>query len=385
MLEMASSMDANMQVVVLSADYSGALTLLLRYPSPYPHAPSTFVRDALYLEQNPTVGRGKFIVSKYSGKPPEHVTHTNVLGGRSLAAAKIPIRRGSKDTINNDTSSRDSPKNLEGFLQDVSEGIQRRTGNWGVAKAVRGAVTEAKKNMQSIHAEKDPQSPPAGGRAEEKEEKPPSLHKAQIDLGNKVEYLEERNKMLAKNLGQALNDLHQGLLRSGALEGDTNRVTREAFLKVQSIRSCLEDSSVPVDGTSDCVNASQESLTGKKSRSDSEEDGEQSPPSSKEVKPRDQATKPTESSTDLNDSRGRGNGLSGHARSNPRASLADSEFSWMLEGSRQLSEFVDSSVTPEQVRHRNSKQGPLFGGGEEQDAGFDGMAMNSLRGSKNQK
>ncbi|CAG8018657.1 unnamed protein product [Penicillium nalgiovense] len=57
--------------ILPTADYTTALTLLLRYPSPQPHTSQTFVHDTLYLEQNPTADRGSFIISKYSGRPPD--------------------------------------------------------------------------------------------------------------------------------------------------------------------------------------------------------------------------------------------------------------------------------------------------------------------------
>ena len=375
-----------LMITVLSADYSTALTVLLRYPPPHPHSPSTFVRDALYLEQDPSPGRGRFIISKYSGRSPGQTAHHRI----TSSGLKIPLRRGSRDVGNNVAASSSAnsggPKNLETFLQDVSEGIQRRAGAWGVAKAVRGAVNEAKKNMQSVHVEKGGTRFPAAGHASTAEQ---PAHDAQGDSGQKIEQMEERNRLLARKLANALSDLHQSLMNSDTPEGhaNTNTPTREAISKVESVQSCLRDSSIPVYTLSHTQTPADELP------SEGREDREEQPPRKKDVpEPKAKSTGDalSASSSSANLSDGRAHGFP--ARPTPRASLADSEFSWMVEGSRQLSEFVDSSVTPERARQQHnsktSKQAaPLFGGGEDNQPGaeFDEMAMNSLRAPKSRK
>ena len=112
---------------MLKADYSGALSMLLRYPSPQPHAPHTFVHDALHLEQNPTAERGSFLIAKYSGKPPESPKRHSQSGFRPPRKAFLWEDFKNRSNSGSDASSpaRNSPKSLESLFQDVSQGIQR--------------------------------------------------------------------------------------------------------------------------------------------------------------------------------------------------------------------------------------------------------------------
>lgn len=125
---------------VLESDYSGALGLLLRYPRP-PSPPQTLVQDALYLEQQPNPARGAFLIAKYTGQPPKLPGGSPSRGDQS--------RSGSRNrSEENPLSGHSIPqRGLEALFQDVSEGLQRRTENWNVARAVRSAVSEARRNM----------------------------------------------------------------------------------------------------------------------------------------------------------------------------------------------------------------------------------------------
>lgn len=359
------------------------MTLLLRYPSPQAHPPSTFVRDALYLEKNPTPGRGRFIISKYSGRAPEQKFHHHD-ADRYSSGLKLPLRRRSRDIGNVSAEGGGGPKNLENILQDVSEGIQ----SWGVAKAVRGAVTEAKKNMQSMHTEKGIGFPPSGHAAATGKPSPRKARRYAEFEPKAVDRMEERNKILASGLNDAVNDLLQSLVKSGALEGDEKIPITEAITKVQSVQSCLEDSTVPVDPPS-------QTWVEKSAGDNTSEQKEQPAPRKEEIDPMGHPAKPNADASSsfmapnsTNDARE----LGAHDRSAPpRAKLADSEFSWMLEGGRQLSEFVDSSIPPERARQNSSsnRTNPLFGGagdqGDQKGAEFDDLAMNSLRGPKGRK
>lgn len=125
---------------MLESDYSGALGLLLRYPRP-PNPPQTLVQDALYLEQQPNPARGAFLIAKYTGQPPK-------LSGGSPTRGDQP-RSGSRNRSEESLPSAllNQQRGLEALFQDVSEGLQRRTENWTVARAVRSAVSEARRNM----------------------------------------------------------------------------------------------------------------------------------------------------------------------------------------------------------------------------------------------
>src|SRR5579862_4683692 len=128
----------------MEADYSTALTLLLRYPSPgRPHGPSTFVDDALYLRDNLTVTGGIEMISKYSGKPPAP------LGPESRSStprqrpshSKKPSISTPKKLSSRIRAPLASPARfiqqqggLEALLQDAARGFYDRGEKWGSTK-----------------------------------------------------------------------------------------------------------------------------------------------------------------------------------------------------------------------------------------------------------
>lgn len=384
--------------------------MLLRYPSPQPHTPQTFVHDALYLEQNPTAERGSFIISKYSGREPEPKRHSQSRT-RPARAAHLWEEFRNRSNSNSSTSSptRNGPKGLETLLQDVSQGIQRRTESWGVAKAVRGAVTEARRNMQTMHYEPGPRTGPSLRR-------PPSTivqnmvpkkpTPTELGLEKKINFLEERNKELARSLGGALEDLRSQLATTKDLDSNANDVVKQALARAESVRGCLEDSSLSlsvasasqppkVDGeTADSAPSPPVSSAANSSEDVAQKDQQSAP------QPRADTTGPhTEGGTPVSiatSSKSRdGQAEAGRERSQPntvRPSLSDAGFSWMLEGSRNLSTFVSSaSVPPEQTRYQESPQtkgrgSPLFGSGGEENPGteaeHDELALHSLHGAR---
>lgn len=396
---------------MLNADYTGALSLLLRYPSPEPHEPRTFIYDALYLEQNPTAERGSFIISKYSGKEPESSKRHSQSRLRPARRAHLwddfTTSSGSNSTTQSPTSN--SPKSLESLFQDVSQGIQKRTESWGVAKAVRGAVTEARKNMQTMNYE-------PGLRAHNTDRKPtatmppriPNTPTAtELSLKAQRDRLEERNQELANALGEALKDLYSKLATVKDLDPNTHDAVKQTLNKAVSVQSCLQDPSLPLPILTSDLTPVEEA--------DGTNEAERAPiPPPKDPNPIEDETEVTASDQintvdDHVDSpqpnakdeppksvSGAGGTTAGGPaearreaqRPNLRPSLSDAGFSWMLEGSRNLSGFVSSaSVPPEQTRHQESprsKGSPLFGNsGEEKpgsEAEHDELALRSLRG-----
>lgn len=397
--------------LVLKADYTTALTLLLRYPSPQPYAPQTFVHDALYLEQNPTADRGNFIISKYSGRPPDSKDRTQS-DTRPTRKAFLwdDFKSRSQSNSPSHHSARNSPKSLETLFQDVSQGIQRRTEAWGVAKAVRGAVTEARKNMQTMHYEPNfhtASRPVSAGTAAEIQPKASTMNTTvTAGLEMKINLLEERNKALASNLRDALDDLDAQLANIKDLDPDTNSAVKQALAKAESVQVCLGDPSLPVDSSQvvSCVEVEKEPddlQEETNSTSNKEADVLASKPQLRSLNPANtDMTGPTaDSGTSkpacITANRTNTGKTTKGARAIPsraalRPSLTDSGFSWMLGGGRNLSGFVSStSPPPEQTRHLDQtrgKPGALFGSGGGEDPGTDSehgeLALRSLRGSR---
>lgn len=390
--------------------------MLLRYPPPEPHTPQSFVHDALYLEQNPTADRGRYIIFKYSGREPES-KRPSQSRTRPARAAHLWEEFRNRSSSNSSTSSptRNGPKGLETLLQDVSQGIQRRTEAWGVAKAVRGAVTEARRNMQTMQYEPGPRTGPSLRRPSSTlvpNAMPKGPTPTELGLEKKISLLEERNKELASALGEALDELRSKLAITKDLDLDGNDAVKQALARAESVRGCLEDSSLslPVASTpqpSKVVGETIDSAPSSPSRTPPP-----SPPTSSAANPSEDVAQTDLQSTPQArlDATGRTDGgttgvVSTATNSkNPdgqadktqpnliRPSLSDAGFSWMLEGSRNLSTFVSSaSVPPEQTRHpeppRSKGRGsPLFGNGGEENPGreaeHDELALHSLRGAR---
>lgn len=371
---------------MLAADCSSAFTLLLRYPSPHPYTPYSFVYDGIYLEQNPTAERGRFIISKYSGKPPEFSRRPSQTGLKPSSGRRPQFLGDWRDSSEGSSPARspgrNSAKGLETIFQDVSEGIQRRTETWGVAKAVRGAVTEARRNMQTMQSEANPRMARYDGGSRMNASWSQESETA-ASLRMRVDDLEGRNRLLAKSLSQSLNDLRSHMMNMNAEKVDTSTTAamKQALTRVQSVQTCLENSSAPLSpilrpegkeakkGGND-----QTTITDSTSKKDASEKG--------------QSSTTTNEQPDLKKKPG-GPPKSMPLRGSPRPSLANSEFSWMLGGSQNhRSSFVSSaSVPPEQARLQSQHQA-LFGVGEDEKKGSkrttpvepDELAMRSLRG-----
>ncbi|KGO76538.1 hypothetical protein PITC_088170 [Penicillium italicum] len=400
---------------VLTADYTTALTLLLRYPSPQPHTPQTFVHDAIYLEQNPTAGRGSFIISKYSGRPPDS-NFRNHPGTRPTRKAFLweDFKKHSESNSPVGFPARNSPKSLESLFQDVSQGIQRRTETWGVAKAVRGAVTEARKNMQTMHFEQNMRPgfsrPVSAASASDMQYKAPmATTAASARLETKINLLEERNQALATILREALNDLGSQLANIKDLGSDTSSAVKQALVKAESVQVCLEDSSIPVDppldprvdGGLNQPDKLQETVTSTVGKSEGNIVANER--QSRTINPaKTDTTGPKavsgtssislNTATRTNSVRKTESARVIPSRSTVRPSLTDSGFSWMLGGGRNLSGFVSStSPPPEQTRHLDQSRGKpkpnsLFGLSGDDNPGPDSehseLALDSLRGSR---
>ena len=119
-------------ITVVKADYSTALTLLLRYPSPSaPYPPVSFVEDAKYLRENLSTGGGKYIITKYSKRVPE-------ARQPRPSIQKPPTRRA----LSPSTLPLFQTAQIESIVQDVAKNVLDRSEKWGVNRAVREAVVE---------------------------------------------------------------------------------------------------------------------------------------------------------------------------------------------------------------------------------------------------
>ncbi|KAJ5846807.1 hypothetical protein N7534_010476 [Penicillium rubens] len=308
--------------------------------------------------------------------------------------------------------ARNSPNSLESLFQDVSQGIQRRTETWGVAKAVRGAVTEARKNMQTMNF--DPNMRPVSSRpisaasASDIQSKAPMASTvASARLETKINLLEKRNQALATMLREALDDLGSQLANIKDLGSDTNSAVKQALVKAESVQVCLGDSSIPVDppldprvdGELNQLDELQETVTSTMGKEDDNvvaNEGQSrtiNPVKADTTGPKaESGTNPTLDTASRTNSDRKESARAIRSRPTVRPSMTDSGFSWMLGGGRNLSGFVSStSPPPEQTRHLDQTRGKpkpnaLFGLSGDDNLGPDSehseLALYSLRGSR---
>lgn len=392
---------------MLEVDYSSALTLLLRYPALQDHGPQTLVHDGLYLEQNLSPARGAFLVSKYSGRPPELARDPLQQPPREPSQKKIDRRSHSRNLSGGSSSgqspARNSQRTLESLFQDVSEGLQRRTEGWGVAKAVRGAVTEAKRNM--ANAEVVGISPSRAWRGGPRFGTPrlgPSRTSDPVDLVKQVASLKKRDNSFAGLLSEAIHDL--ALIKESTvdLSPEATEALDRAFERIKNVQTELQGSSGSARTKSATLTINEEKFASDKSdilerEEEEQEEIQQKPTETTSANEKEKAETKTEVSnadTDfeivatstsptapdpLPPSRSTAAPLS-------RRPLAQSEYSWMLGDNTHRSSFVSSaSLPPDQSRQSESRsrQGTLFRDGrdekrEESQRDEDSLSLNSF-------
>lgn len=380
-METVFLLGANVNIVI-EADYSAALTLLLRYPAPvFPQGPPTLVGDALYLRENFLVDGGTHIILKYSKRLP---------GSQSVKTKKGRRRRGQKQNDRSELNSlRISPAKflqeqggIEGILQEAARGVYNRGEKWGVTKALRGAV----QGLQSANS-----SPRGNGSRWGLDQ-----DKSNIDdvahATTRLHELEQRNKALAKLLEKAMEDLwiQQREFTKDKRTEDAADVISLAIAKVQFVQVYLENPTMPFptetsaeeisekteqetsvgsitkDGTND-TNAAPLIVTNSGPLIDAEmceSQPDATSGSSQDAPPtvlvNHPIIDPSDSKPQLTVPKQRQDKISFQQ---PRPSLAHSSFSWMLGEDQRKSSFVSATPFPSERRiaARGGKTGFLFG------------------------
>ncbi|KAI9846078.1 MAG: hypothetical protein M1837_004334 [Sclerophora amabilis] len=253
---------------LMGSDYSNALMLLLRYPSPPPpHLPATFVLDAMYLRDDLTTAGGIHLISKYSSKVPDMVSKdsrpttprrrlwaTTERGPHASQQQQHPVHHTrARSPLGSPARFIQQQGGIEALLQDAAKSVYSRGEKWGVNKAVRGAMGEVKRNVQGFQSTSNS---PQGGRLDRARW---SLDRGRLimdedaDQGLKrVHALEQRNKGLAQMLEGATEALwsHRKEESRGGEDAEIGRDEKaiEAFnvavAKVQFVKVYLEDSTL---------------------------------------------------------------------------------------------------------------------------------------------
>lgn len=349
----------------MGADYSSALTLLLRYPSPNPPTgPQSLIQDALYLSKHRTREAAASLVERYSGRRPTLLAEQR-LANHQRGKPAHPVSRdrwhapsASYDELPGRSGSRLShqQKNLENLFQEVSGGLQRRTENWSLSKAVRGAVGEVRRNVSSINsAASSPRRVAAASR--ETLATPEEPEHSLESLTARINALETRNRLLAKMLGGALESL-----RTHKHDDKFEDAFNISLAKIQFVQVYLDDPEIPIppeppepERKPVTTQVCEEPPAG--------QSGDQqhhlnkgtvsSRPSSESLGPSPAMHEKTSTTEDPRQE----NPTPTSTRNLSRPSLAQSSFSWMLGQDRHRSSFVSSaSAAPEEERRGSETQ-----------------------------
>ncbi|KUJ21048.1 RabGAP/TBC [Mollisia scopiformis] len=229
-------------IKVIESNYSFALMLLLKYPSPEaPNGPKSFADDATYLRDNFSAIGGANIISKYSGKTPP-MNSSSLRPSTPLGQALSP-KRSTRSPLPSPARFLQQQGGVEALFQGAAKGVFDRGERLGINQAVRDAVGEVKKNMQGLQASRSN----SGRRA------PSDANRWSLDEGKSIPSprvtiaaINARNQQLAVMLGQAMIDLRAV---SVSPDGNTDKYVKAidlAIAKVEFVKVYLEDSTIPL-------------------------------------------------------------------------------------------------------------------------------------------
>jgi TBC1 domain family member 5 len=143
---------------VISADYSGQLTVLLRYPTPRPHlsvdgAPhhtALLLRQATALQMSPTPSTGASLM----------IENRNLLNipVEALVPSTSPPRNQSFNGLDKATTSsrssqrhsRQQPSQPMGLPEMIARGLLERGESLGINKSLMSAVSELRVSLRFV-------------------------------------------------------------------------------------------------------------------------------------------------------------------------------------------------------------------------------------------
>ena len=226
---------------VLEADYSVCLQLLLKYPPPPPpHGPQTFVDDAVYLRDHMNMSGGATLITKYTGKMPEAAGPSKRPQPSTTNPQRLDSLRqggfGRRSPLPSPSRFIQQQGGVESLFQGAAKsakGVLERGEKLGINQAVREAMTEIRRNMQSFN------------------ESRPSPRTTRNILDNEgtakaLVALERRNKQLASLLAETVVDLKTVSMGNLNDRAKSLELIEIAAAKIQFVQVYLGDSSMEV-------------------------------------------------------------------------------------------------------------------------------------------
>lgn len=230
-----------MYFTVMEANYSIALMLLLKYPSPVPpHGPRTFVDDAIYLRDNLSVTGGAQIISKYGAKP---IQLQSPASRPSTPSGRLSPRQRLPRQIPSPARFLQQQGGVEALFQEAAKGVLERGERLGINQALRDAVGEVRKNMQGLQT---PRSNSTRSRTSEGArwslDEGRTIHPSKADISA----MNARNQQLSLMLDAAMADLRAVSVSKESDKEECVKAVDLAIAKVDFVKIYLEDSTMPL-------------------------------------------------------------------------------------------------------------------------------------------
>lgn len=215
---------------LLEADYSTALTLLLRYESPSSTPPLTLLKDAIHLRDDLSTHTAFRLITKHTSKPPTASPPPYIRSGTppppQPSVLTLSPRLTGASVVNNLHLN-----NIESLMHDVASKMRDRSERWGVNKALREAMGEVKRVSAGV-----------GEQQRDILKRWTDSMERQTVLGA---ILEEGIKVLEEDFTTEITNEKPGGSSSNSTE--TERRRKDAIERIKYVRNCLLDSKTALD------------------------------------------------------------------------------------------------------------------------------------------
>ncbi|QUC19438.1 uncharacterized protein UV8b_03679 [Ustilaginoidea virens] len=230
---------------LLEADYSVCLQLLLKYPAPeQPHGPHTFIEDAVYLRDHLDQAGGSSLILKYSGKMPEVPNNTKPGPAKGIGHESKPSRPGgigARLALASPPRIVQQQAGMENFLHGAAKGaisVLERSEKLGINQAVRDAVGEIRRNVQSFN------------EARQAQRFTRIIMPNDEEASKSVIAMEQRNKQLASLLNDTVSNLKAVMMSNLDDKAKSLELIEMAAAKIQFVQTHLEGSTMGVPASS---------------------------------------------------------------------------------------------------------------------------------------
>ncbi|KAK6534193.1 hypothetical protein TWF281_005526 [Arthrobotrys megalospora] len=217
---------------LLEADYSTALTLLLRYEPSSSSPPLTLLKDAIHLRDDLSTSTASRLITKHTSRPPNPSPPPYIRSGTppppQPSALSLSPRLTGASVVNNLHLN-----NIESLMHDVASKMRDRSERWGVNKALREAMGEVKRVSAGV-----------GEQQRDILKRWTDSMERQTVLGA---ILEEGIKVLEEDsTAEVTNEKTGGSSNSGTSD-EADRRRKDAIERIKYVRNCLLDSKTALD------------------------------------------------------------------------------------------------------------------------------------------